>query len=60
MTSQWIGDVVIDTKQSCDQQPGSFTQNPEKAGSCTQDPGSLKPWIFTSKTGSSHTSPDKV
>ncbi len=24
--SQWVGDIVIDTKQSCDQQPGSFTK----------------------------------
>ncbi len=46
MTSQWVGDIVIDTKQSCYQQPGSFTQDPGKPGSCTQDPGSWKTWIF--------------
>ncbi len=40
MTSQWVGDIVIDTKQSCDQQPGSFTQVPGKPVSCTQDHGS--------------------
>ncbi len=28
--SQWVGDVVIDTKQSYDQQPGSFTHVCEK------------------------------
>ncbi len=26
VTSQWVGDVAIDIKQSCDQQPGSFIQ----------------------------------
>ncbi len=41
-----LGDVVIDTKQSCDQQLGSFTQDPGKPVSCTQDPGSWKTWIF--------------
>ncbi len=46
MTSQWVGDGIIDTKQSCDQQPGSFTDDPGKPGSCTQDPGSWKTWIF--------------
>ncbi len=46
MTSQWVDDVVINTKQSCDQQPVSFTQDPVKPGSCTQDPGSWKTWIF--------------
>ncbi len=46
MTSQWVGDVVIDTKQSCDLQPGSFTPDPGKPGSCTQDQGSWKTWIF--------------
>ncbi len=33
-------------KQSCDQQPGFFTQDPGKPGSCTQDPGSWTTWIF--------------
>ncbi len=37
--SQWVGDVAIDTKQSCDKQPGSFTQ----------DPGGMKTWIFQLK-----------
>ncbi len=46
MTSQWVGDIVIDTKQSCDQQLASFTQDAGKPGSCTQDPGSWKTWIF--------------
>ncbi len=41
-----LGDVVIDTKQSCDQQLGSFTKDPGKPVSCTQDPGSWKTWIF--------------
>ncbi len=36
VTSQWVGDIVIDTKQTCDQQPGSFTQ----------DRGGRKTWIF--------------
>ncbi len=27
MMSQWVCDVTIDTKQSCDQQFGSFTQD---------------------------------
>ncbi len=43
--SQWLGDVV-DTKQSCDQQPVSFTQDPGKPGCFTQDPGGGKTWIF--------------
>ncbi len=43
---QWVGDVVIDAKQSCDQQFGSFTQDPGKPGSCVKDPGDLKTWIF--------------
>ncbi len=53
-----VGDVVIHTKQSCDQQPGSFIQDPGKPGYCTQ--GIWKAWIFYLKTGSSHTSQDKV
>ncbi len=39
VTSQWVGDVAIDTKQSCDKQPGSFIQ----------DPGGMKTWIFQLK-----------
>ncbi len=31
MTSQLVGDVVIDTTQSCDQQPRPFTQDPARA-----------------------------
>ncbi len=46
MKSQWIGDVAIDTKQSCDKQPGSFIKDP---GSFTQDPGGGKTWIFQLK-----------
>ncbi len=48
MTSQSVGDVVIDTIQSCDQQSGYFTQDPGKHG------------YFTSKTGSSRTSEDSA
>ncbi len=33
--SQWVDDVVIDTKQSCDQKPGSFTQDQGKPSSFT-------------------------
>ncbi len=44
--SQWVGDIVIDTKQSCDERLGSCTQNPEKPGSFTQDPHARKTWIF--------------
>ncbi len=44
MTSQWVGDVAIDTKQSCDQQPGSVTQYPGK--SFTEDSDGKKTWIF--------------
>ncbi len=40
--SQWVGDTAINTKQSCDQQLGSFTQNSGKPGSFTQDPGCWK------------------
>ncbi len=43
--SQWVDDI-IDTKQSCDQQPGSFTQDPGKSGYFTHDPGVWKTWIF--------------
>ncbi len=48
MTSQWIGDVAIDTKQSCEKQSGSFIQDPGNPGSFsfTQDPGGGKTWIF--------------
>ncbi len=54
MTSQWVGDV-IDTKQSCDQQPGSFTLDLVHK---IQVVG--KNAYFTSKTGSSHTSQDNT
>ncbi len=47
--SQWIGDVVIDTKQSCDKQPESFIQDPGKHGSFTQDLGVEKTSIFQLK-----------
>ncbi len=30
MISPWAGDIVTDTKQSCDQQLRCFTQDPEK------------------------------
>ncbi len=46
VTSQWVCDIVIDTKQSCDQQPGSFTQELGKPGYFTQDPGGMKTLIF--------------
>ncbi len=46
MTSQWIDNVVIDTKQSCDQQSGSFPQYPEKPRTFTQDPVGRKTSIF--------------
>ncbi len=42
MTSEWLGDVVIDTKQSYDQQPGSFTHDPGKPRYRTQDPSDWK------------------
>ncbi len=29
--SQWVGDICIDTKQSCDQQLESFKQGPTLA-----------------------------
>ncbi len=48
--SQWVGDVVIDTKQSCDQQPSSFTQYPGKPGSLKQNSNGRKTWIFYLKT----------
>ncbi len=60
MTSQWIGDVAIDTKQSSDKQPGSFIQDPGKPGSFTQDPGGGKTCIFQLKNESSHTSQDNT
>ncbi len=50
---------AIDTKQSCDKQPGSFIQDPGIPGSFTQDPGGGKNGYFNSKTESSHTSQDK-
>ncbi len=57
MTSQFVGDVGIDTKQSCDQQTGSCTHDPGKPGSRIQDPGGKKTWIFNLTTiGTSHTS----
>ncbi len=34
--SQWVGDIAIDTKQSCDQQLGSIIQDPGKPGSFTK------------------------
>ncbi len=43
------GDVAIDTKQSCHQELGFFTQDPGKPWSFTQDPG--KPWSFTQDPG---------
>ncbi len=46
---QWVGDIVIDTKQPCDQHPESFTQDPVKPGFFTQDPDGRKTWIFTLK-----------
>ncbi len=46
ITSQWVGDIVIDTKHSCAQQPGSCTQATGKPGSFTQDSGGRKTWIF--------------
>ncbi len=39
MMSQWVVDVAIVSKQSCDQQLG-------KPGSFTQNPGSRKTWTF--------------
>ncbi len=47
--SQWVGNVVIDTKQSCDQQPGSFTQYPGKLGYFTLDPNGRKNGYYTLK-----------
>ncbi len=40
--SQWVGDVAIDTKQSCDQHRGSSTQDPGKPIYFIQDPGGRK------------------
>ncbi len=51
MTSQWVGDVVIETKQSCYQQSGSFTQDLVHKIQVVGKHG-----YFTLKTGSSHTS----
>ncbi len=44
MTSQWIGDIAIDTKQSCDKQPGSFIQDP---GGGKMDISTQKPNLAT-------------
>ncbi len=41
-----LDDVAIDTRQSCDQQLGSYTQDPLKPGSFTQDRGGKKKQIF--------------
>ncbi len=60
MTSQWVDDVLIDTKQSCDKQSGSFTQDPGKSGSCTKIQVVGKHGYFISKTGSSHISQDNI
>lgn len=49
MTSQWVGDIVIDTKQSGRQQTGSFTQDLEKPGSVTQDPDVMITWKLSFK-----------
>ncbi len=48
--SQWVGDIAIDTKLSCDQKLGYFTQDPGKHGSFMQDLGGRrKHWYFISK-----------
>ncbi len=48
--SQWVWDIAIDTKQSCDQQLGPFTQDPGKSGSVTQESGGRNTWIFPCKS----------
>ncbi len=48
---QWIGDIVIDTKQSCDQQPGSFTNDPGKSDCLQKVPGGRKTLIFDLNNG---------
>ncbi len=60
MTSQWVGDVAIDTKQSCDQQPGSFTQDTIKLDLAPKIQVVGKHGYCTSTTGSSHTSQYKL
>ncbi len=55
--SQWVGDVAIDTKQSCDQQLWSFTQDPGKPESFIQDPHGRK---TPQNIESSHTSQDNI
>ncbi len=47
--SSWVGDDVIDTKQSCDQQLGPFTQQSGKPGSFTQHPGGRKTCLLLQK-----------
>ncbi len=54
VTSQWVDDVIIDTKESCDQQPKSLSQDPGKHGYFTGKHG-----YFTSTIRSNHTSQDK-
>ncbi len=53
VTSQWLDNVFIDTKQSCDKQSASFKQDPGKPGSFTQHPG--RPGSFTQNPGGSKT-----
>ncbi len=48
--SQWVGDIAIDNKQSCDQQLGYFTHYPRKSGSFIQDSGGGKALIFHLKS----------
>ncbi len=60
MISQWVGDIAIDTKLSCDQKLGYFTQDPGKHGSFMQDLGGRKTLIFHLKTESSQISLDKI
>ncbi len=49
MTSPWVSDVAIHSKQTCDQQLQSFAQDPGKSGSFIQDPSGKKMWIFLLK-----------
>ncbi len=46
MTSPWVGDVAIDTKQPCHQQFGSVTHVPEKTEPFIQDSAGKKMWKF--------------
>ncbi len=56
MMPQWVSEIAIDTKQSCDQQLRSFIQDPRKSTSFTQDPDGRQMGIFhLLKTESSHT-----